>query len=73
MTTNEPRTQNDSGTADNYIRVPVSGGVLVYEPRPIGKELVGFAEITDRADLTDALRARGLGHGALRNLPVLDE
>lgn len=54
------------------VRVPVSGGTLVFETRDLGKELVGFAEITDRADLADALRARGLGHGALRNLPVLD-
>lgn len=53
-------------------RVPVVGGVLVYERRKIGKELVGFEEVEDWDGIADALRARGIGVGAIHHKPVLD-
>jgi len=53
-------------------RVPVAGGVLVYESRAVGKELVGFTDVSDWDDVADALRARGHGTGAIFHLPELD-
>lgn len=69
-TTSKKRTDTEPGTR---MRVPVSGGVLVYEKRAHGRELVGFEDVTDWDDLADALRARGLGTGAIHHLPELDE
>lgn len=46
-------------------RVPVAGGVLVFEPCDIGKRLVDVENVTDADAVRDALRARGLGHGAV--------
>lgn len=54
-------------------RVPVAGGVLVYESRPVGRELVGFEDVTDWEDVRSALAARGVGVGAVHHLPVLDD
>jgi hypothetical protein len=54
-------------------RVPVAGGVLVYEARGVGRELVGFEEVDDWAGVRSALSARGHGVGAAHHLPVLDE
>jgi len=54
------------------IRVPVSGGVLVFEKRKFGKELVGFANVADWEVLADALAARGHNRGAVFHLPELD-
>jgi len=62
----------DNQPADNRQRVPVAGGVLVYEPQKVGKELVGFEDVEDWKELADALRARGLGVGAIHHKPVLD-
>jgi hypothetical protein len=53
-------------------RVPVAGGVLVYEPRDLGRELVGFEEVECWDSLRSALAARGHGVGAIHHLPVLD-
>lgn len=55
------------------VRVPVAGGVLVYEQRGLGKELVGFEDVQNWDDVADALRARGHGTGAVYHLPVLDD
>lgn len=41
------------------VTVPVAGGVLVYEQRAVGKELVGFENVDDWDALADALAARG--------------
>lgn len=48
---------NDNQPVDNRQRqrVPVAGGVLVYEPREIGKELVGFEDVEDWDGIADAL------------------
>jgi hypothetical protein len=56
----------------NHTRVPVSGGVLVYEIQQIGRELVGFEAVTDWDDLADGLAVRGHGRGAIHHLPRLD-
>ena len=67
---NESVEQNRTRTRT---RVPVAGGVLVYEPRAVGKELVGVERATDWDALADALAARGHGRGAVYHLPELDE
>jgi hypothetical protein len=54
-------------------RVPVAGGVPVYEECKLGKELVGFEEVDDWDDVSDALAARGHGRGAVHHLPEFDE
>ena len=56
-------------------RVPVAGGVLVYESAPdgVGRELVGFEDVEDWAGIRSALAARGHGVGAAHHLPVLDD
>lgn len=56
------------------ITVPVDGGVLVYRPLPkcYGRELVGFANVTDWEAFENAVRTRGHGSGALLHLPVFD-
>jgi hypothetical protein len=53
-------------------RVPVAGGVLVYEQRKLGRELVGFEAVKSWNDLRSALTARGHGVGALHHTPELD-
>jgi predicted nucleic acid-binding Zn finger protein len=58
--------------AGKRVRVPVDGGVLVYERREVGKELVGFESVDDWDGVAGALRARGLGVGAIHHLPELD-
>lgn len=80
MTNSHPRQQESDATADaqisttdtDQVRVPVSGGVLVYETRQLGRELVGFEEVDDWDDLADALGARGHGRGHIYHLPELD-
>jgi hypothetical protein len=54
-------------------RVPVSGGVLVYEQRTVGTELVGFKGVNDWDAPADALAARGHSRGAVFHLPELDD
>jgi hypothetical protein len=70
--TDPGRSTDDSHTASRRTRVPVAGGVLVYEPRQLGRELVGFEAVDDRNALRAALTARGHGVGAIHHLPVLD-
>jgi len=54
----------DKGAStDNYSRVPVSGGTLVYEPDGLGKRLVGFEDVRNWDALSDALAARGHDRG----------
>lgn len=60
------------GTSADRVRVPVAGGVLVYERRDLGKELVGFEDVDDWSDIRSALAARGHGVGAIHQKPVLD-
>lgn len=52
--------------------VPIAGGTLVYEGRALGKELVGFTDVTDWNALADGLAARGHGRGHVHHLPELD-
>lgn len=62
----------DGIDADNYQRVPVAGGVLVYEPHDFGRELVGFEDVSNWEQLADAVAARGHGRGDALHLPILD-
>jgi hypothetical protein len=62
----------DSEIAGDRQRAPVAGGVLVYESRELGRELVGFEDVQDWDDVADALRARGHGTGAIYHLPEFD-
>jgi hypothetical protein len=48
------------------------GGILVFKNVTHGRELIGFAEVTNRSKLKTALRKRGLGTGAVYNKPVRD-
>ena len=73
MSKSDPR--QDEGTArnaDSRQRVPLAGGVLVYEERAIGRELVGFEDVADWGDLADGLAARGHDRGTIHYLPELD-
>ena len=71
MSTNEVSQQESC--AGDRVRVPVAGGVLVYEYRTVGKELVGFAEVSDYDDLADGLAARGHDRGLIFHLPEGDQ
>jgi hypothetical protein len=75
MQTNERTSKNgiESRTPGERTRVATAGGVLVYEHRTLGKELVGFRAVEDWDALADALRARGHGTGAIHHLPELDQ
>ena len=74
MQTNDLADENDCGTdTGTKTRVPVAGGVLVYESRALGRELIGFEDVTDWDDLADAIAARGHGRGAIHHLPELDQ
>jgi hypothetical protein len=76
-----PTVATDGGVVDTMadteagerVRVPVSGGVLVYESRALGKELVGFENVDDWDALADALAAKGHDRGGVFHLPVLDD
>jgi len=76
-----PAVATDGGVVDTMadteagerVRVPVSGGVLVYESRALGKELVGFENVDDWDTLAGALAAKGHDRGAVFHLPELDE
>jgi hypothetical protein len=62
-----------SDGAPERSRVPVTGGVLVYESRAVGKELVGVESVNDWDALADVLAARGHGRGAVYHLEELDD
>jgi len=82
MQTNVSRRQETGGTTDvqaaiereigDEILVPVAGGVLVYETRPVGRELIGFEDVTDWEDVAEALAVRGHARGAIHHLPEFD-
>jgi len=77
MSTNTP-TQYESTEHEptrTRTRVPVAGGVLVYESHPekVGRELIGFEDVTDWDGVRSALSARGIGVGAIHHKPVLGE
>jgi len=81
MSNNVSRHQERGGTtaqlttdldAGDRQRVPVAGGTLVYEGRGLGRELVGFEDVTDWDDVADALAARGHARGHVYHLPELD-
>lgn len=61
------------GIEQNRTRVPIAGGVLVYEEAGLGRELVGAEEVTDWDALADGLAARGHGRGAVNHLEELDD
>lgn len=67
----ETRATTDCIEADRT-RVPVSGGVLVYEQQDIGRELIGFEDVDDWNDLRTALATRGHDVGAVHHKPVID-
>jgi|APHM01.1.fsa_nt_gi hypothetical protein len=66
------QTEETDETSDRS-RVPVAGGVLVYEQRDPGRELVDFESVENGDRLADALAARGLDRGDALHLPELDE
>ena len=70
MTTTQPTQKGASTTRQ---RVPVAGGVLVYECEPRARELVGLEDVTDWNALGDAVAARGHGRGDVLHLPELDD
>lgn len=87
MSVSQTRTQEPSGTelpTDEELTVAATGGgLLVFavetEHRDhlsreveVAKELRGFADVSDWSNIREALRARGLGVGAVTNLPVFD-
>lgn len=69
----ESRTGSEQ-TDDTRQRVPVAGGVLVYEQLAdqLGRRLIGFEDVADWDDLRSALAARGHSVGAVHHKPVLD-
>jgi hypothetical protein len=77
IATDTDDTNTDEGDLPNdpdHVTVADTGaGLLVFaeSDRP-GKELAGFADVSDWGAIRDALRARGLGVGATTNLPTFD-
>jgi len=71
----ESDTRTQERTEHNRTRVPVAGGVLVYESAldGVGRELVAFEDVEEWDSLRSALAARGHSVGAVHHLPVLDE
>jgi len=65
-------TAEQSSVEQQRQRVPVAGGVLVYEQRDLGRELIGFEDVTSWSDLTDAVVAKGHDRGSAIHLPILD-
>jgi len=67
-------------TADNVAVADTGSGLLVFaveteyrahldREAETGRELVGFADVSDWSAVAEALRSRGLGVGATTNLP----
>jgi len=65
---------------DNVAVADTGSGLLVFEVETeyrshldheaeIGRELIGFADVSDWSAVAEALRSRGLGVGATTNLP----
>lgn len=58
---------------DRVTVADTGAGLLVFVEADLpGKELAGFADVSDWSEIRDALRARGLGVGATTNLPTFD-
>lgn len=58
---------------DSVTVADTGAGLLVFAEADLpGKELVGFADVSDWSAIRDALRARGLGVGATTTLPTFD-
>jgi hypothetical protein len=51
----ESQPQRYESIDHNRTRVPVAGGVLVYESRVVVRELVGFEDVTEWDDVRSAL------------------
>jgi len=52
----------------------IDGGSLVWaDASKPGRELIGFGELEDRSRVRAELARRGLGTGAIHNLPVFEE
>ena len=76
--------QESSGIeSEPIVRVPVSGGVLVYErtleynavverETETSRRLIGYEDVEDWSELKDAVIARGHGRGNALHLPELD-
>jgi len=63
----------DDGTDDRDLEAErVDGGVLVWEPTEFGRELAGFAEVTDWDAIRSEVARRGLGVGAIYHLEEFD-
>ena len=75
MSTNTPTQYESTEHEHTRTRVPVAGGVLVYESAvdEVGRELIGFEDVTDWSGIRSALTARGIGVGAVYHLDVLDD
>lgn len=75
MSTDTPTEHESTDCSTTRTRAPVAGGVLVYESAAdgVGRELVGFEDVTNWAAVRSALQARGHGVGAAHHLPVLDK
>jgi len=59
---------------DDRTCVSVAGGAPVYEPADgVGREPVGFGDVSDWSGVRSALVARGIGVGAIHQFPILDE
>jgi hypothetical protein len=65
-----PAGEHDTG---ERVAVPVASGVLMYETRALGKELVGLKSADDCDALANALAAKGYDRSAVFHLPELDE
>jgi len=60
-------------TPANVTVADTGAGLLVFTEADLpGKELAGFADVSDWSVIRDALRKRGLGVGAVTNLPTFD-
>lgn len=58
---------------DRVTVADTGAGLLVFVEVDLpGKELAGFADVSDWGEIRDALRARGLGVGAVTTLPTFD-
>jgi len=75
-------TQNAPNSPDVTV-ADTGAGLLVYyiqteyrahlgREGEISRELIGFADVTDWTVITDALRVRGLGVGAITHLPEFE-
>ena len=63
----------DDGGGDRDLETErVDGGVLVWEPTEFGRELAGFADVTDWDAIRSEVARRGIGVGAIYHLEEFD-